>query len=326
MTESELIDIWNKEKPIYEAWGDFISTAILNGIEQLDIDPNVLIKIPAKYRLKSNESLIDKAFYRPEKNYSDPYNQIEDKIGLRFVVLLIEDINLICSIVENSIHWTFDRCRHFDEEKKANPMLFTYQSVHYILRPKKPLSHNGCDLPKELPCELQIRTLLQHAHAELTHDALYKTKQKINPIVQRTVAKSMALIETTDGFFSEATKQLNFGPLEENNVVDRLNGIYQSTVGLKPHVQKSSLAIWDEFEQFIDPTLVDQIAEYLHKNNDIAEIIKKRYAEHSIYQQSIVLFIYWLLSKKRQRLLRDWPLSQDIIEHLATDIGVSLHN
>lgn len=326
MTEQEFRDRWNSEKPLYEAWGDFIVSTISGKLREKGKDPDVLIKIPPKCRLKTDESLIDKAFYRPDKSYSDPYLQIEDKVGARLVVLLLEDIELICSVVESTDDWTFDKCRHFDDERKANPMLFTYQSVHYVLRPKTPITHNAQTISKDIPCELQIRTLLQHAHAELTHDAIYKTKRKVNPEVHRTVAKSMALIETTDGFFSEATKKLNYGPLEEYSIIERLDGVYQSLTGIKPHFQKSSLIVWDEFEKFIDAQLIEKIVQFLSANGHLDTTIKNRYMQNNIYQQSIVLFVYWMLSKKRQRLLTDWPLSRDILVMMATDLGISLQD
>ena len=38
--------------------------------------------------------MLQKAFYRG-KDYRSPYEDIEDKVGLRFVVLLTEDIRTI---------------------------------------------------------------------------------------------------------------------------------------------------------------------------------------------------------------------------------------
>jgi ppGpp synthetase/RelA/SpoT-type nucleotidyltranferase len=294
------------------------------------LTPEILIKIPAIPRLKTETSLVDKAFYRPDKSYKDPYTEIEDKVGVRFVVLLIDDIQLLCRLIESFNQWSYDKCRHFDDEKRENPLLFTYQSVYYIVRPSKPLSIGNVTIPIDTPCEKQIRTLLQHAHAELTHDAIYKIKRKVNPDaysapdVHRTVAKSMALIETTDGFFSDATKRLNHGPLEEFRIVERLDGIYESLTGLKPYNEKSSLLIWDEFEQFIDDSLIDSISSFITVRGEIPQLIKDRYAEHNLYQQSIVLFLYWMLAKKRRRFISNWPLSGQVIEMMANGLCISL--
>ena len=34
--------------------------------------------------------------------------------------------------------------------------------------------YNGHTIEKDTPCEIQIRTLEQHAYAELSHDYVYK--------------------------------------------------------------------------------------------------------------------------------------------------------
>lgn len=324
MNESEFKELWDSEKPIYRAWGKHVVESISQELIRQGIELDIFLKIPAKYRLKDDNSLIDKAFYRPGKSYDDPYNQIEDKVGVRFVVLLLEDIQKICDVVESSGIWVYDPCKHFDKDKERDPLLFTYQSVHYILRPKGKLEVDGVFVDNSIPCELQIRTLLQHAHAELTHDAVYKAKKTVQPAVHRTVAKSMALIETTDGFFSEVTKELNRGPLEDYSILNRLDGIYQSITGIKPYNQKSSLVVWDEFECFVDENLVDSIQNFVSNNPYVADIIKSRYIENHFYQQSIVLFIYWLLKKKRNRLLSNWPLEKGVLTPFANDLGISI--
>lgn len=325
MNESEFRAKWESEKAVYEAWGGYVVNEITKELINRGKDLDVFLKVPAKYRLKDDNSLVDKAFYRSTKSYSDPYNEIEDKVGARFIVLLLEDIKEICEIIQATDGWAFDACKHFDEDRKRDPLLFTYQSVHYILRPKQEVRFNGVVIPITTSCEVQIRTLLQHAHAELTHDAIYKAKRTVQPKVHRTVAKSMALIETTDDFFSLVTQQLNHGPLEQYGIVDRLDGLYLSYTGIKSYIQKSSLIIWDVFEQFIDDNLVDSVQVFLRdsKYEFLSDTIKNKYSENIFYQQSTILFLYWMLANKKQRLIRDWPFPRELLEPLAIDLGIS---
>ncbi len=325
MNEAEFKAQWESDRPIYEAWGNHIVDTISQSLVDQGKDLDVFLKVPAKCRLKDDISLIDKAFYRG-KAYSDPYSEIEDKVGARFIVLLLEDLQEVCRTIESSDVWDFDACKHFDIDRENDPLLFTYQSVHYILRPKEGFTVEGIAIPASTTCEVQIRTLLQHAHAELTHDAIYKSKRTVRPKVHRTVAKCMALIETTDDFFSEATKQLNYGPLEEYGVVARLDGLYNSMTGIQSYPQKSSIVIWDQFEQLIDENLVEDIQSTLSKFTSLSEIIKARYSESVLYQQSTVLFVYWMLKKKKNRLLRDWPFPNSMLEPLANDLGISTFN
>jgi ppGpp synthetase/RelA/SpoT-type nucleotidyltranferase len=325
MTESQFIANWTDEKHLYDAWGSFVVYEISQNLASRHIDLSVFLKTPPIHRLKKDGMLLDKAFYRAGKSYTNPYLQIEDKVGARFIVLLLDDIKILCDIIKTNKNWSFDECKHFDEDKKKDPLLFTYQSVHYILRPINDIEHDGVVIPANTPCEVQFRTLLQHAHAELTHDAIYKSKRAVRPEVHRTVAKSMALIETTDDFFKEVTEKLNYGPLEEYGVVDRLDGLYHSLCTIKPYSRKSSLTIWDEFEQFIDESLVDNIQKFIGQNTFLKDVIITRFRENALYQQSIILFLYWMLKNKKSRLLQDWPLPIILLEPLAADVGVSLH-
>ncbi len=328
MNELEFKEQWNLDKPAYSAWGEFIVDTINQGLESRGKHLSEFLKIPATYRLKDDNSLIDKAFYRAGKSYSDPYNQIEDKVGARFIVLLLDDIKVICDVIEKSNEWEFDACKHFDEDKEREPLLFTYQSVHYILKPKCDIKINGVTVPVSTSCEVQVRTLLQHAHAELTHDAIYKANRTIQPKVHRTVAKSMALIETTDDFFTAVTHQLNYGPLEEYGIINRLDGLYLNLTGIGSHTQKSSIVLWDTFEEFIDDSLVDNIQKFLANPEYafLSETIKKRYIDNAFYQQSTVLFIYWMLKNKKRRLLRDWPFKEELLQPLAIDLGVNTYD
>lgn len=315
---------WDKDKPAYQAWGDLVVDTIQKALLDKGKDLNVFLKTPVAPRLKDDNSLIDKAFYRPVKGYTDPYLEIEDKIGARFIVLLLEDIKVICDVIREATLWEFDACKHFDDDRKEDPLLFTYQSVHFILRPKVNIENDGIVISSSIPCEIQIRTLLQHAHAELTHDAIYKAKRTVQPNVHRTVAKCMALIETTDQYFEEVKFELNQGPLTEHKVLDRLDGIYLSLTEIKSHTEKSTIVIWDEFEQLVDEKLIDNIDKFLKKYSFIPQLVKENYTKNSLYQQSTVFFIYWMLKKKKTRLLADWPFDRNLLKPFANDLGVSL--
>jgi hypothetical protein len=148
----------------------------------------------------------------------------------------------------------------------------------------------------------------------------------VKPKIHRTVAKSMALIETTDDFFENVTAMLNHGPLEEHKILEQLDGLYFTFTNIQSHNQKSTIAVWDTFERFIDENLVNKIQEMVKEFPNIPKMIKEHYAENAFYHQSTVFFVYWLLENKRNRLLSDWPLPMKILEPMAIDLGISLSN
>jgi ppGpp synthetase/RelA/SpoT-type nucleotidyltranferase len=86
-------------------------------------------------------------------------------------------------------------------------MLFDYQSVHYVVRAAREMTVGQVVIPAGTPCEIQVRTLLQHAYSEVTHDTIYKSKVEASTETKRSIAKSMALIEASDDYFSEVLRQ-----------------------------------------------------------------------------------------------------------------------
>lgn len=328
MTEEEFIEKWEQDKPMYEAWASHVVGHVRSEILSLGKEIDVFLKVPAKFRLKDNGSLVDKAFYRPGKNYTNPYEEIEDKVGVRFVVLLQEHIGQLEKIISDCDDWVYDPCKHYEIDRAHEPLLFTYQSVHFIVSPKSEIEIDGIKISSDVKCEIQLRTILQHAHAELTHDAIYKSKKRIQPQVHRTVAKSMALIETTDGFFSEATKQLNHGPLEEYGVLDALDNLYFRKTGMKSRIQKTSLVIFDEFEETITSNLVDEIVKFAEDSSYefLEQRIVENYNRNALYQQSTIFYIYWMLLKHKRKFTSRWPLDNKVLQPIANDMGISLSN
>ncbi|GEK42812.1 hypothetical protein AJO04nite_00700 [Acinetobacter johnsonii] len=324
MNESEFLVKWKSEKPTYEAWGRFIVQEIDAALKAKNLNLNKFIKIPVIPRTKDETSLIDKAFYR-NKNYKNPYDDIEDKIGLRYVVLLTEDIKVISHVIKSNNNWDFVSARDYEDERDKDPYLFTYQSVHFVLRPKKEIEFEGSVIALNTPCEIQVRTLLQHAHAELTHDEIYKSNRDPRSEVHRAVAKSMALIEATDEIFCKSKELMNSGPLTEFKVIESLDSIYKNKVGLEPQNQKSSLLRYQAFEDLISEELIKNISELILKYGFLPSKISQKYHTRSFYQQSVILFVYWLLKNNKQRLLKDWPLEHQYLERLGVDVGESIN-
>jgi len=322
MNESELRAKWQVERPMYQAWGQYVVDTISNALHTRGHDPSVILKIEPKVRAKGVDSLADKAFRRT-KNYPDPYYDIEDKVGVRFVVLLTEDIKPITHIIESITTWDYEASRDYKEEQESAPLSFAYQSVHFILRPISALSVKGLEVAVGTPCEVQVRTLLQHAHAELTHDSIYKARKEVKPSIHRAVAKSMALIECTDDYFTDVRKETNAGRI----TIKKLDGVYRSFTDREPVHYKSSYDIWGEFEDLVTEELIENITDTLEPLKDsISMVVNKNYNIDGMYQQGAVLFVYWLIMKHRRETVRRWPLNQSSLENLAVDLGMSTEN
>jgi putative GTP pyrophosphokinase len=79
MTEDEFLARWDRERPMYEAWGQFVSNRIADEIRPrvAPLSTDLFIRIPIKARVKSDGSFITKAFYRG-KDYANPFDDITD--------------------------------------------------------------------------------------------------------------------------------------------------------------------------------------------------------------------------------------------------------
>lgn len=325
MNQTEFLDKWHSEKLVYQAWGDFVVSKVNSSIKSLGHNLSSYVKITPFARIKDDNSLIDKAFYRPNKSYEHPYDDIEDKVGCRFVVLLVDQVEQIADIIRADTSWIAEECRHFNVERNSAPLLFTYQSVHFVVKAIGCLEFNSVKIPDGTPCEIQIRTLLQHAYAELTHDSIYKSKKIVKPEIQRTVAKSMALIETTDDFFKEVSTSLK-GPTEQYEIVLILDSLYSEFLSSPPlELQKSSYFILDTFEDLFESKFQSRIRRVIANTDyDLINVINANSSRDPFYKQSISIFTAWLIIERRSRVIRDWSLDFNLLEEFASALSVSL--
>lgn len=325
MTETEFLKQWHSEKAMYGAWGQFIVNTISDALtKSLKVDLNSYLKIPVNHRVKDDGSLVDKALYR-NKAYKNPYSDIEDKVGVRFVVMLQTDVEKVCEVIKQVAAkegWDATQCRNYNEERRESPMLFTYQSHHFIIRNSRAFTHAGILINENTPCEVQVRSLLQHAYAELTHDAIYKKKTIIEPDVVRTVAKTMAFIETADEFFQKVVDRTESENILKNESF--LDTLFEKITGIQPIKQNSSVIIYDTFEYIINDDFEEEIIKFIGKNPELGETIKEKMATNKFYQQSVVLFVYWLIRRRKSTLESEWPLPWGIVSDMAMDIGVAL--
>lgn len=324
MKESELLARWRAEKPLYEAWSDFISQKLHESlhanIAPLSLD--YFIKVPVKPRLKADSSLVDKALHR--KKYINPYDDLTDKVGMRFVVLLTSDIKKVCEAIETGVgqgFWVASKDRDYEKERLDKPLEFSYQSVHYILSANAGIVHHGYKIPQGATCEVQIRTLLQHAHSELTHDTLYKPKTTAQPEVKRTVAKSMALIEATDEFFEKAIKDLDEAARPGRELLAFLAKLYENSIKVAPGQELSNQIVIDACSELTPQTSYKEIADFLQAKGFVFDKIKERSTTRHFFTQPVVLLSYYLAHAKPAQVKDIWPLDRDDLALVFSDLG-----
>ena len=325
MTEEEFLERWEKEMPMYKAWGEYVCRSVIEAlsiaIKPIDVD--TFIRIPPKPRLKENRSLIAKALYR-NKNYSDPYSEITDKVGVRFIVLLQSDIEKVEKVINQYTHWEASKDKDFEKEQSQFPLQFDYQSMHYVVSAVDNISVGGIIVNKGTPCEIQVRTLLQHAHSELTHDRIYKPKAEAKPKTRRTVAKSMALIEATSDFFEQVVKDLDIDTQESRTLSDQLGRIYREKVGKEPQPTKIEGLILDSLIPIAGRDIIPRLEKLISTKGFIIDYIKEMSEIRHLFQQPSILLIFLLASESQNKLKDVWPFLLNELRPIFTKLGISL--
>lgn len=316
MTEDEFKDRYIAEHDIYDKWGKFVTDYIVK-----NLDDKILLRIPPEPRMKQINSIISKAYYR-NKPYKNPYEEITDKVGTRFVVLLTDEIKHIADVVEAADFWTASKDRDYETERNKTPELFTYQSVHYIVKNNKPIRFLETEIPPHTPCEIQIRTLLQHAYSELTHDTIYKPTIRTTPNMFRLIARSMALIETTDNNFMEVTNEIKALEEKRNIYLHSLEDYYKSITDLD-FEPKFNILILDTFSEYLDKVSVEEIIKFMEDHQTFKQIILKKSKNNFLYSQPIILYLLYLILEYTAYTINAWPLEPKYLESLFTDLGVS---
>jgi putative GTP pyrophosphokinase len=323
--ESEFLDRWRREEPIYAAWGRFVGAQIAEAIRGR-VAPTKLelfLKLPVIPRIKEQDSIRQKAFYRG-KNYQNPYEEIEDKVGLRFVVLLIEDIRTIEAAVKEAPHWVASLARDFEQEQEARPYEFDYQSLHYVVRSALPFEFEGVVIPTDIPCEVQIRTLLQHAYSELTHDTIYKPNVRATPLLKRAAAKSMALIEATRDYFSSVSKTIKQVLADTQKVTEFLASKYAVIFTTDPADSPLNSLLIDHYRAQLSSTFEADFERWWSGKTFLAETIAARRGSDALYRTPSILLVYFCVSAAPTLAKQDSPLSDKELQPIYSDLGLAL--
>lgn len=145
-------------------------------------------------RIKNRDSLSKKIDSKKDK-YSD-LSDITDICGIRIITYLESDVNRIAEILEKEFQ--VDPINSVDKRKLKTDQ-FGYKSLHYVVSlNKQRLAVSENKKFDGLKLEIQIRSILQHAWAEIEHDLGYKGEIAIPESFKRSFNRLAALLETAD--------------------------------------------------------------------------------------------------------------------------------
>ncbi len=139
--------------------------------------------------------------------YDDPMRQLTDLIGCRVIVHLSSEVAEIGKIIRE--HFDIDEENTYDTLSKMGVDQFGYRSVHYIVKlGGRPIGMPP--VPDGLRAEIQVRTIVQHAWADIGHDRLYKGTCEVSDYWKRESNRVAALLEAADEEFQRLVDGIAF--------------------------------------------------------------------------------------------------------------------
>lgn len=203
---------FEQQRPIYDDFSKALRSMLESAVRSIGIIAIVQV------RAKELPSFAEKCIRKRDK-YVDPINQFTDLCGGRIIVQSKDQIKPVCDYILE--HFEIDEANSEDVIGRLRAGEFGYLSVHYIVSLKAGVSYDGIVVPEVLlarrgekeanetgipqgpkyKAEVQVRTLLQHAWADLVHDNLYKSDFKAPRHLEREAGRIAALLEDSDDSF-----------------------------------------------------------------------------------------------------------------------------
>lgn len=324
--EKEIRNWYSANKDELDKWGEYVDN-ILNQYVSTLFSSKEHVQFKAQHRIKDCDSLCEKIFYR-KKKYENPLYEVTDKVGTRLVLLNSDDVKKVSEfIVKNKTDWTIvEVARSIDNDILKQPEVFSYQSNHYIV---KPISNDFSTIDiNYLTCEIQVRTILQHAYAEVSHDTIYKKHVDMSTIVKRKLASSMAFIEAADEKFIEIYNGMELMDDIYTKMQNLIVQLYKDCDSLfednKYDVQLSSML----FELLTKKELEEVLSEihvfYNQKKEFIIEGITNYKENCLLFSQPILIFAAYLIINHQSITIINWPFNYDSLKKLFSTMDISL--
>ena len=218
-----ILQEYRQQRPVFEKMKETIP-----GQVRALLDEAGIVVASIESRIKEEASLAGKLALKGEKYAS--LADITDIFGMRIITFYTDDVDKVASGVERlfDVDWE----NSVDKRKLLEVDSFGYLSLHYICRsPDFPFSF-----------EVQMRTILQHAWANMNHDTGYKSGIEVPSGYLRNMNRLAGMLELVDEQFSRIRTEINdyrrrvqslvaSGRLEE---VPLDGDSYRSFLNLKP--------------------------------------------------------------------------------------------
>jgi ppGpp synthetase/RelA/SpoT-type nucleotidyltranferase len=301
MNLGEILEKWEKDKPMYKAYESKAFQVLDYELKQ----SGVVARISS--RVKDNVSLAKKLIKKGVSNKS--YNEINDRVGIRVVCKFRTDLSTVSEIIR--------RCFEvIKEEDKASLLMINeigYKSFHFdCIVPKS--SGSAGELYEEIIGEIQVRTMCEDVWSELAHDIAYKPLSGLPDDIARQIFCIGGLLEVADDsidrIYLSAADNIIVEPWTVSNLLESLYitlfpGVYDKELSAQLLADLlKTFKDWN-FERF-EQTL----SAYTTKNKDkIIRVLKERKKKLPLFPfvtQPEFLLIIYMMDNCPHELSKNW--------------------
>lgn len=261
--KNKIQEIYSRYTPVFQS--------IMENIKQR-IQENIKLTSQPTYksRIKSFNSYYKKVLRQhPEEAVeSEKLVCLTDMMGIRIICTFLEDITDVQEQIKSLFKVTEVEIKGASQSYKE----FGYESVHVLVAvpasciPEK-LPENVL-LPKELVCEIQIRTILQDAWAEVEHELIYKSEfTPFDMPLKRKLASMNASLSLADIIFQEIR---DYQKKLQNEMVQRRQSFYEKADDLtivdgeKTSGKEKNL---ERVNPYVRGTIDDMLLQAIHAHN-----------------------------------------------------------
>lgn len=191
---------YDQNKTLYEQFSKEVEEIITKILKAQSIPYQSV-----SHRVKEKESYLNKC---NKEKYADPIEQITDVSGIRIIAYTNQDVARICEILQDE--FIVDEGNSGNKDDMLETDKVGYLSVHYIIQlNEKRLGLSEYKLFENLKCEVQVRTLLQHAWAEIEHDRNYKFSGVLPKEIKRRFYLVAGVLELMDNEFDKLSRDID---------------------------------------------------------------------------------------------------------------------
>jgi len=308
--EKAIMKEYDKQYALYSAFDEKMKKLIWDLINENNLRVHSVTS-----RIKTKTSLRVK-LARLERKFSE-LSDVADISGLRIVTYFADDVDSVAKVIARE--FDVDMERSVDKRALLDPDRFGYLSLHYVVKlPADRLRLTEYRRFANCQAEIQIRSILQHAWAEIEHDLGYKGKHAVPREIQRRFSRLAGLLELADAEFAQirgslleyeknVPKQIAEAP--ETVLIDKASLLSFIKTSSLVHKFDRKIALISESEVIEEETIVDflvgqlkfggfytiaQLDSYLQSYGEMAVRFAENWIEHKYETVSAGISLYYL--------------------------------